>query len=823
MIRDDFRRGSGLPSSDWHNAVARAANQAADLKKSSHNHVATNNNVLSGQVAIHIKNCTGRFLPRLSVVSVCYPMGQDGGTGRIAGHPVNIRDFVLNQGIIYEGWVPTDTEDTWTPAITLSDLYPGEINKAVIMGIVPCLVDIQSDTHGFADIIPGNTDMLQSVEEGKIRIIKQSLPRDRNPDGVQPVDVLLGFSEGGGCTGHTPSNSRIRLVQRKELFPACEYKTLQNVHGCTLEYSDDNVDWTVSNTFNIVGGRMTCTFNNPSPDPHRYWRINLRGFALPEDPDDSNADRGFFTFGRLWSARFNVETEDDREPTYRLTPNDATVAINEPPDTEITAPWDSKPVPRKSGNHRIWQLTFDQPEIVTQVILDVDRHNEHYIVCPGGRDANKQDVRFIYSFDLATEKWTATTFPELQRPMYNMDAKVVELEDGTHQLVILSGQIASGFSNVIQGYNFERDYINNAVDMGEGAINFAGRPALAGNPMLRGMPQNRPQGEWDFTRSLMVVGGSSHSTRLRAPTGIATAVHDSVLFFVQASLLALGVPYENTTTGVNVTVGGHTGLPFGRFDVTSQAGQAGPVGLKLQNLQTYTRHQNLPVRGILRRRPNDSTVASASNRVIDFLLIGGFNQVGREEYNRKVVSGIFFNGFGGANFYHMLIDNPHFWNAWNTDWMPYYPDTQYALGDCCAEYVEERDEIICFGGRAHQSDTAVAHATPATLVFTPGSNSATWDYARYPQQPNPRWSAASVLIRGLQRKGETTAHDRIFIIGGRNRDGFVAEVDVFNLSTDTWETDWPGLDDGELEAIPPSMGGGGATIIIQGGAALTWG
>ena len=147
--------------------------------------------------------------------------------------------------------------------------------------------------------------------------------------------------------------------------------------------------------------------------------------------------------------------------------------------------WDSKPTPRKSGTPKYWMLMFDQPEVVTQVTLDVDQHCEHYIVCPGGRDANKQEISFIYSFDLAAEKWTALTFPEMNDPMFNMDAKVVELSDGTHQLVILSGQIAKGFSNVIQGYNFERAVIQEVRSLGEGAINFAGRPALTGEPMNR--------------------------------------------------------------------------------------------------------------------------------------------------------------------------------------------------------------------------------------------------------------------------------------------------------------------------------------------------
>jgi len=140
------------------------------------------------------------------------------------------------------------------------------------------------------------------------------------------------------------------------------------------------------------------------------------------------------------------------------------------------------------------------------------------------------------------------------------------------------------------------------------------------------------------------------------------------------------------------------------------------------------------------------------------------------------------------------------------------------LGDCCAEYIEERDEVICFGGRAAETDTAIAWSTPAVLEFLPG-NAARWVYNKYPPQPHPRWSAASVPIKDLVRRGETEPCDRIFIIGGRNREGFVSEVDVFNLRHNVWETDWKGLDQGELETVDSRrLTAGGTTIIVQGGA-----
>jgi len=506
-------------------------------------------------------------------------------------------------------------------------------------------------------------------------------------------------------------------------------------------------------------------------------------------------------------------------PDYIMPTDFAEVAMPPPrDDVDFTnLYWDSKPPQRNSLDVQYWVIAFDEPETVRKMVFDVDRHSEHYIVCPGGRDANKNDIAHIYSLDLAAEKWTAATFPEMQKPMFNMDAKIVELADKTHQLVVLSGCVGNGFSNVIQGYNFEKDYVQNAVDMGEGSLNFAGRPALIvpkGEDRY-GYIRNYPDGENDFSRSLMVVGGSEKSCALR---GSASLTVDSVLFAVQGSTLALTRAYEIATTGIPFSNVGHTGLPYGFFDYKTYSSSAGAVGTRLQNMATYTRHQNLPVRGILRIRPKENTSqASSTNPVIDFMLIGGFNPVGREGYNNKVVSGVFHSptaGGGNSAQYPMLITAPHFFSVNNTNYFPYYPDVvrgnnPYILGDCCAEYVEERDEIICFGGRATESNTATAHANLAVLKFDPNSNAATWHYRgngtqSYPDMPHPRWSAASVLIKGLMRQGETIPCDRIFIIGGRDADGFVAEVDVFNLRTNTWETDWKGLDEGELENWKPA-------------------
>ncbi|MCL2710777.1 MAG: hypothetical protein FWE95_07840, partial [Planctomycetaceae bacterium] len=142
---------------------------------------------------------------------------------------------------------------------------------------------------------------------------------------------------GGGES--TPSNPKVRLVQPKELFPACEYKTFQDVYGCTLEHSDDNADWIEAYEFNIVGGRVQHTLNDSSSTPHQYYRINLKGFSKPEDPNDPYADRGFYTFGRLWEALFWIQREVEYEANgYKITAkvDDWQVNTDEPVSVEMT-------------------------------------------------------------------------------------------------------------------------------------------------------------------------------------------------------------------------------------------------------------------------------------------------------------------------------------------------------------------------------------------------------------------------------------------------------------------------------------------------------
>jgi len=114
--------------------------------------------------------------------------------------------------------------------------------------------------------------------------------------------VLLPTGEGGGRVDS--SDQRIRLVQPKELFPACEYKSILNVYGCLLEYSDDGTTWIPAGTFHIEENWFLRNFANPGQNaPRKYWRINLGGYSNNPNLED---DRGFHSFGRLWNTIFTI-------------------------------------------------------------------------------------------------------------------------------------------------------------------------------------------------------------------------------------------------------------------------------------------------------------------------------------------------------------------------------------------------------------------------------------------------------------------------------------------------------------------------------------
>ncbi|MDR0327921.1 MAG: hypothetical protein LBI05_06460 [Planctomycetaceae bacterium] len=554
------------------------------------------------------------------------------------------------------------------------------------------------------------------------------------------------------------------------------------------------------------------------------------------------------------------------KPSYPISSEFAEVALP-PPRADLSIPdkmyFSGMPVHRNTKAKRYWMLEFDDPEVVTYIGLNVARHYEHYIVCPGGREEReglKTARAFIDTFDLVSEQWTATTFPAMRTPMFNMDAKICEIgspsegETPFHNLLIMSGQTGDdgAYSGILQGFTLET---GNILDTGSSPLSFAGRPVLWG-----GWDKQSPDydnwyrdlgssGNQDFSRHLMVLGGAERSTPITTSvSGQSNGIRYTSFLAIEPTSCEIKIVHETGNSGTGVTqITGYAGFGAGQWSVSLTMDIAGTVGTEIKKALTFARTQNFPVRGFRRKRPEGyngyprGNADGTKKSCVDFILIGGFNAYVDRNNNTSVVSAMLGRTYASgnatlvtnlkANFLTQNQTPTSSAQVDNGNWFFTYPDSPVVLGDCCAEHYvdEDRDEIITFGGRL-DFNTAIPHSKLYVLDFTQTTNRRTpgqsqsldlegaWVENKYPPMPHPRYAAASVLIHDLDRNDGFGACDRIFVIGGRDAQGLVPETDVFNLRYNEWETDWRGLDEGELETYTPPGGvGGGTTIVINGG------
>lgn len=101
-------------------------------------------------------------------------------------------------------------------------------------------------------------------------------------------------------------------------------------------------------------------------------------------------------------------------------------------------------------------------------------------------------------------------------------------------------------------------------------------------------------------------------------------------------------------------------------------------------------------------------------------------------------------------------------DTWSTS------DIEMPLGIASFETVAVGPLIYSFGGF-----DATSQAVDYAAVLDTGSG----EWRELPEVPHPRYAHTSTLV-----------DDRVYLIGGRDLDGEVAEVDVFDLRTETWET-----------------------------------
>ncbi|MDR0326729.1 MAG: hypothetical protein LBI05_00380, partial [Planctomycetaceae bacterium] len=546
-----------------------------------------------------------------------------------------------------------------------------------------------------------------------------------------------------------------------------------------------------------------------------------RTIQIPSE-DLENHHNGWFMF-RVVGVDGSIEVYVPR-PSYPVSADYADVALPLPRlDFNVDNMFfNGAPVPRNSDNKRYWTLTFDEPEVVSFIGLEVAYHYEHYILCPGGREESGNARSFIDSFDLVAERWTATTFPQMRTPMYNMDAKICEIgslsedEIPFHNLLIMSGQTGNdgAYSGVLQGFTLET---GNILDTGSSPLSFAGRPVLWGG-WDRQSPDYDDWGRYanqsmdtSFSRHLMVLGGAERSTPIISSTsGVTNGIKYSSILAVEPTSCEVKLVHASGNSGTGVTqITGYAGFGAGQWSVSIAMDTAGSVGNEIKRALKFVRTQNFPVRGFRRKRPVDYNgfprssypVGGDAQVCVDFILIGGFNAYIDRDNDSSVVSAMLGYGWGYGNntlstdlkatFHTQNLPAPS--TPQNDNYFLTYPDSPVVLGDCCAEYLyyngkpgyEDRDEIITFGGRLDMN-TKSPHEELYVLDFTKTTNRTTpgqyqakdlegmWLYPAnpaignnesprhaYPDMPHPRYAAASVLIHDFDRNDGLGACDRI--------------------------------------------------------------
>ena len=126
-----------------------------------------------GQTVIRIKNTTAKNVPSLGILEISEPL--------FAYDEQRARRNALNHGVSVKGVVPTGNRPV---AICLKSIPKGRIGQAVIDGPIPCVVDIKSESHKYANPVADETDFLESADSGDFRILAK-------PNGVGKMVVSV--------------------------------------------------------------------------------------------------------------------------------------------------------------------------------------------------------------------------------------------------------------------------------------------------------------------------------------------------------------------------------------------------------------------------------------------------------------------------------------------------------------------------------------------------------------------------------------------------------------------------------------------------------
>ena len=114
--------------------------------------------------------------------------------------------------ITFEGLTPSDAAAPF--CVLLEPLPDGEIGRGVLMGAVPCLLDVASESHDYAGPVVGETGRLRTAASGPARVLWVEDAADG--EGTAPVlrDAYVMLS---GAAGATFSGARVTLTANQSV------------------------------------------------------------------------------------------------------------------------------------------------------------------------------------------------------------------------------------------------------------------------------------------------------------------------------------------------------------------------------------------------------------------------------------------------------------------------------------------------------------------------------------------------------------------------------------------------------------------------------
>lgn len=397
-----------------------------------------------------------------------------------------------------------------------------------------------------------------------------------------------------------------------------------------------------------------------------------------------------------------------------------------------------------------------------------------YILCPGG-NTEHGPTRKIYALNLETKKWDSAKFPNIPIAVFNMGGTIVETEveyentEGEietaveHEMVLGSGQTEQVNNNTFYFYNFEQNQWREAVHV----QNFAGCPII-----------------W--------TGEKNDGNEV------------AYLLAGQGSVYLV----QNTTTGwwFYSTIW-EINIPDGTVTDKLPRRASAYMNISAIKEQVFLKSN---FKGFAYRKAETDQV-SGDTKTVDFLAFGG--TASGNNFEKSVTS------YTNDN----LVNTAQYDDSIAHDKVITMPDAPVLLGECCAEHVTRRtnfgggmqavDAVLCLGGRVFgvyevelEDDEGNPYTEeregyiPHAKVYYLNIPTKTWFDDVFPEVPIPRWNAGSIVLKDHQRtivvdeesgETETVFHDLLLLLGGRNRDGLLADVDVLNLSTGEWELDWP--------------------------------